>query len=236
MLGVDVSDQKPPSSQSVVQSWVIPLVANIALPTATYFVLTGAGLADVPALLLSGVWPAAELAWTVHRQRHVDEFSVFVLLGLVAGIATTVFSGDARAVFLKDSITTGVIGLVFLATLIAGKPLCFYFGRRFATDGSKAQRDWWDGLWRHPNFRSLQRRLTAVWGAGLVGEAVVRAVLTWRLGTGSMVVVNNVVPYVVIAGLITLSVTAGRRAQAGAQRRGLSGALPPTAAAAPEQA
>ncbi|WP_051571471.1 VC0807 family protein [Cryptosporangium arvum] len=224
---------KPASNQSVLQSWVIPLVANIALPIGTYFVLVGAGVGEVPALLLSGVWPAAELAWTLHRQRHVDEFSVFVLLGLLAGIATTVFSDDARAVFLKDSITTGVIGLAFLVTLVVAKPLTFYFGRRFATDGSKAQRDWWDGLWGHPDFRSLQRRLTTIWGLALVGEAVIRAVLTWRLGTGPMVVVNNVVPYVVIIGLITLSVTAGRRAQAGAQRRGLAGAEPPPAAANP---
>ncbi|TQS43944.1 VC0807 family protein [Cryptosporangium phraense] len=224
-----MADEKPASDQSALQSWVIPIVANIVLPTVTYFVLTGAGLGEVPALLLSGLWPAAELAWTVHRQRHVDEFSVFVLIGLLAGVATTVFSDSARAVFLKDSVTTGVLGVVFLATLLAGKPLTFYFGRRFATDGSKVQRDWWDGLWAHPNFRSVQRTLTTAWGVALLGEAVIRAVLTWKLGTGPMVVVNNVVPYVVIAGLIGLSITVGRRAQAGARRRGAADAMPPTA-------
>ncbi|MFG1923082.1 VC0807 family protein [Cryptosporangium sp. NPDC048952] len=221
---------RPASTQSAVQSWLIPIVANIVLPIVTYFVLTGAGVGEVPALLLSGIWPAAELAWTLHRQRHVDEFSVFVLLGLVAGIATTVFSDDARAVFLKDSITNGVVGLAFLVTLFVGKPLTFYFGRRFATDGSKVQRDWWDGLWVHPNFRSVQRLLTIVWGATLLGEAVIRAVLTWSLGTGPMVVVNNVVPYVVIAALVFVSITVGRRSQAAAQRRGAAGALPPAAA------
>jgi hypothetical protein len=206
---------------------LVPIVANIVLPTMTYFVLVGAGLGEIPALLSSGVWPAAELAWTVYRQRHVDEFSVFVLIGLVAGIATTAFSDDARAVFLKDSVATGVIGLAFLVTLMVGKPLTFFLGRRFATDGSKAQRDWWDGLWAHPNFRSVQRGLATAWGVGLVGEAGIRAVLTWRLGTDSMVVVNNVVPYVVIAALVFLSITVGRRSQAAAQRRGASGALPP---------
>ena len=222
---------RPASTQSAVQSWLLPIVANIVLPTATYFVLTSAGVAEIPALLLSGVWPAAELTWTVYRQRHVDEFSVFVLIGLLAGIATTVFSDNARAVFLKDSIATGVVGLAFLVTLVVGKPLTFFLGRRFATDGSKAQRDWWDGLWVHPNFRGVQCRLTSAWGVALVGEAVIRAVLTWRLGTGPMVVVNNVAPYVVIAVMVFVSVTAGRRSQAAAQRRGASGALPPAAVA-----
>jgi hypothetical protein len=159
----------------------------------------------------------------------VDEFSVFVLIGIVAGIVTTVFSDDARAVFLKDSLTTGVIGLAFLLTLVAGKPLTFYLGRRFATDGSRVQRDWWDSLWVYPHFRAFQRKLGAAWGIALLGEAVIRAILTWRLGTSAMVLVNNVVPYVVIAVMVFVSVSAGKRAQSDAQRRGVD-ATPPSGA------
>ena len=66
----------------------------------------------------------------------------------------------------------------------------------------------------------MQRRLATYWGVALVGEAVVRAVLTRTLGTAPMVLVNNVVPYVVIAGLIALSVVVGRLAQARAAARG----------------
>lgn len=218
---------KPASDQSVVRAWVVPILANIVLPTVTYFVLVNLGMAEVPALLLSGVWPLVELLWTIRRQRHVDEFSVFVLIGIVAGVATSVFSDNARAVFLKDSITTGVIGLVFLLTLVVGKPLTFYFGQRFATDGSKVQRDWWHGLWAYPSFRRVQYGLTAAWGMALLGEALIRAVLTWRLGAGPMVAVNNVVPYVVIAVMTFVSVATGRRAQANAAKRGFTG--PPAA-------
>jgi hypothetical protein len=133
-----------------------------------------------------------------------------------------------RAVFLKDSITTGLLGLVFLATL-PGKPLTFFLARRFATDGSKVQRDWWDTLWRYPTFRRVQRQLGAAWGLALVGEAVVRAVLTYRLGPEAMVVINNVVPYVVIAVMVFVSITVGKRSRAAAQRRHGQAALPPEA-------
>jgi intracellular septation protein A len=165
------SGGKPARDQSAIGGWLATIVVNIVLPTATYFALTQTThMADVLALLVSGIWPVLEIAYTVWRQRHVDEFSVFVLIGIVVGIITTVFSGSARAVFLKDSITTGLIGLIMLATLLFGRPLTFYLGRRFATDGSQVQRAWWNGLWQYPHFRRLQRMLGAVWGVALLGE------------------------------------------------------------------
>jgi hypothetical protein len=220
---------KPASGQNALGGWALTIGMNIVLPTLTYFILAGPlGMADVPALLISGVWPIMEIVVTVTRQRHVDEFSIFVIIGIVVAVVTTVLSGDARSVFYKDSVTTGLLGLIFLGSLLAPRPLTFYFGRRFATDGSKVQRDWWDGLWQYPNFRSVQRRLCVWWGVALVGEAVIRAILTRVLGTGPMVLVNNIVPYVVIAGLITLSITTGKRSQARAAARGVD-ATPPTA-------
>lgn len=120
-----------------------------------------------------------------------------------------------------------MIGLAFLATLVVGRPLTFYLGRRFATDGSKAQRDWWDGLWRYPQFRRVQRQLGAAWGLALLGEAAVRAVLTATLGIAPMVAVNNTVPYLVIAVMMYVSITVGRRSQAAAARRGATTATPP---------
>jgi hypothetical protein len=220
---------KPASGQNALGGWALTIGMNIVLPTLTYFILAGpVGMADVPALLISGVWPIVEIAVTVTRQRHVDEFSVFVIIGIVVAVVTTVLSGDARSVFYKDSVTTGLLGLIFLGSLLAPRPLTFYFGRRFATDGSKVQRDWWDGLWQYPNFRSVQQRLCVWWGVALVGEAVIRAILTRVLGTGPMVLVNNIVPYVVIAGLITLSITTGKRSQARAAARGVD-TTPPTA-------
>jgi hypothetical protein len=225
---------KPASDRPAILSWLPTVVFNIVLPTVTYFVLTSsAHVKPVPALLISGVWPAVELAYTIRRQRHIDEFSVFVLIGIAIGIVTTVFSQDARAVFLKDSISTGLIGLVMLATLFFGRPLTFYLGRRFATDGSRVQRDWWDGLWQHPQFRRTQRLLGAAWGLSLFGEASIRAALTWRLGTSAMVVVNNVVPYVVTILLIFVSITVGRRAKAAAVRRHGAGAGPPVTTSGP---
>jgi hypothetical protein len=220
---------KPASGANAALGWVVAVAVNIVLPIATYSLLVGAGLAPVPALLLSGVWPLVEMAVTIARQRHLDEFSLFVLIGIVIGVLTAVFSDSTRAVFLKDSITTGLLGLIFLATL-PFRPLTFFLARRFATDGSKVQRDWWDGLWQYPHFRRTQRGLGAAWGLALIGESVIRAILTYRLGPQAMVVVNNVVPYVVIAGMVFVSITVGKRSRAAAERRHGDVALPPVVA------
>ena len=225
-------DIKPDSDRSALLGWLWTLSLNVALPILTYLLLVGPlGVAPVPSLLLSGVWPLLEMAFTMVRQRHVDEFSLFVLIGIVVGVLTAVFSDSVRAVFLKDSISTGLLGLVFLVTLL-GKPLTFFLARRFATDGSKVQRDWWDGLWRHPQFRRVQRQLGAAWGLALLGEAIARAILTWRLGTSAMVVVNNVAPYVVIAVMMFVSITVGKRSRQAAERRHGAGARPPETDAA----
>ena len=228
------SQDRPPSGRNALLAWALTITVNVVLPIVTYTVLAGLGTAPVPALLLSGVWPLLEMVVTVVRQRHLDEFSLFSLVGIVLGVLTAAFSDSARAVFVKDSITTGVLGIVFLVSLL-GKPLTFFLARRFATDGSKVQRDWWDGLWRHPAFRRTQRGLGAAWGLALVGEAVVRAVLTYRLGPQAMVVVNNVVPYAVIAGMVFVSITVGKRSRAAAERRHGSAALPPTQTPEPAQ-
>ena len=221
-------DGKPASGQSAAANWVLTLVVNIVLPTVTYFVLAGpVGVPAVPALLTSGLWPVLEIGYTISKQRHVDEFSVFVLIGIALGVLTTAFSDTARAVFLKDSVSTGSIGVLMLLTLLFGRPLTYYLGRRFATDGSQVQRDWWDGLWQYPTFRAGQRRLGAVWGGSLLGEAVARALLTWRLGTSAMVLVNNLVPYAVITALAFYSINAGRHAQAAAQQSHGDAAIPP---------
>ncbi|MDN5930831.1 MAG: hypothetical protein L0I24_07175 [Pseudonocardia sp.] len=206
------------------------LTVNVVLPFATYVLLTRVlGTGEVTALLVSGIWPVLEIGYTMVRHRVVDEFSVFVLIGIVIGVVTTLFSDDARAVFLKDSITTGLIGVIMLVTLVVGRPLTFYLGRRFATDGSAVQRQWWNGLWQYPQFRSVQRRIGLMWGVTLLGEAVIRALLTLTLGTEPMVLVNNVVP--VIAGLVTITIAIGRRAQAAAAQHGHD-ITPPTAAPA----
>jgi len=44
----------------------------------------------------------------------------------------------------KDSFATGLIGLIFLATLFGGRPLAYWFGQRFAGGGTHEGDAWWE--------------------------------------------------------------------------------------------
>jgi intracellular septation protein A len=202
----------------VLLGWVVTLVMNIGLPILTYDLLAD-HTGEVPALLISGVWPVVELVINLLRTRSIDEFSMFVLIFLALSVISLVAFNSPRVLFIKDSAVTGLFGLVLLGSLTFGKPLMFYFGRRFAAQGIPAKVEWWNGLWQYPQFRRGQRILTLVWGLAFLAEAVTRIVLTYRLSVSSMVVVTNVLPIVVLAVLIAGTTWYGKVAGARGQAR-----------------
>lgn len=201
------------SAASTALGWLLTIVLNVVLPIVTYDVLTGHGVGQVPALLLGGVWPALELAVNLIRVRRIDEFSVLVLVFLFVGVISALAFNSPRLVLIKEGASTGLFGLALLGSLLAPRPLMFYFGRRFATGGVPARMEWWNGLWQYSGFRRSQRLLTAVWGIALAGSAGICIALTFALSVSTMVVVMNVVPYVVIGLLVVGTTIYGRYAQ-----------------------
>jgi hypothetical protein len=195
-------------------TWVPTLLFNVVLPIVTYEVLTGRGVGEVPALLLSGVWPVVETLFSLAVHRRIDEFSVFVLIFLALGVIAAAGFNSPRLLVVKESAVNGLFGVVLLASLLAPRPLMFYFGRRFATDGTADGIAAWNALWQHPGFRHSQRVVTSVWGVALTTAALVQIGLSYVLSTGAMVLVFNVLPYLVFAVLITWTISYGRRSHA----------------------
>lgn len=216
-------DERPaPGRRRVVWTilgWAQTILLNVVAPIVIYSLLTDRGVGEIPALLLSGVGPALELILTVVRTRRVDEFSIVVLIFLAIGVVTSLLFGDPRLLLVKEAAGTGLFGLVLLASLFARRPLMFYFGRRFATDGTPEGVARWNDMWQYPGFRRVQRVITVVWGLTFVGEAVLRIVLTYLLPIPVMVVINSTVPYVILALLSVGTAIYGRRRRAAAARR-----------------
>jgi hypothetical protein len=199
--------------------WVLMAVLDIGAPIAVYDIASNAGLGDVPALLLSAIGPAVNSVISVIMRGRIDEFSVFIITVLVVGAATSLLFNDAKLLLLKESVVTGVLGLLFLLSVPTRRPVIFLFGRRFATNGDPERIAWWNGLWQYPGFRRTQRLMTTMWGAGLLGEAIVRIVLTFRLPVATMVVVNSIVPAVVIGMLVLATVVWGQAARKAGEAR-----------------
>lgn len=191
------------------------LVLDVALPLATYYVLASQGMDTVPALVLSGLWPLLSIVVTVVRRRRLEAFGLFVLVCILIGAATSLLFHDARFVLLKDSVFTGAIGVFFLATMLARRPIMFYFGQKFGTDGTPEALARWDGYWTgNAVFRRGQRTMTVVWGLALVAEALLRVALAFVVPLSAMVAISNIMPFAVIAALIFWTIGYGRRSAA----------------------
>ncbi|MBV9132541.1 MAG: hypothetical protein JO020_01470 [Chloroflexi bacterium] len=195
------------------------LVVNAALPFVAYQVLVGRGFSDFWALTISGVFPVIGIVWSIVRTRRADMIGIISLVFIVVGVVTSLLSGDARFILIKESFLTGVFGLVCLISLLLPRPLMFYFGRQFAGGGDPARQAAFENLWQYPQFRTVNRRMTIVWGVGYLLEAAVRIALTFVLSISVFLIVSPLLAFGVTIALISWTMAYARRsARRGAER------------------
>jgi hypothetical protein len=203
--------QRPTSlSLGSILSWRT-LVLNIVAPLVIYQLGTRNGLTETQALLLAAVFPLASIALGAMRTRALDPIGAISLVAIVLSGAATLFFSDPRILLARDSLVTATIGLVFLGSLLAPRPLIFVLGRRFAaSDAARLER--FDSLWQDPRARANVRLTTVVWGAGLLVEALLRAACALLLPAEVVLAVSPLLSIATIAllGLWTYARYRGR--------------------------
>lgn len=217
-----VSRPAPParSTGAAAIGWILTIGLNVVAPIITYNQLHDHGWSEFGALLVSGAWPVLDSAISVAWRRKLDEFAIVTLVFLViTAVVSLVGAHSARALLIKDSCVTGLFGLLCLVTLLAPRPLMFYFGRKFATDGTPESTAWWNGLWQYEGFRRTMTVMTTVWGVAYLVEAAVRVALTYILDTDTMVTVSPIMIYTVLGLLALWTARYGKRSQAEGERR-----------------
>jgi intracellular septation protein A len=210
-------DPAAPSAGKALRSFVPSLVINGLFPILLYQFLTGRGVATVPALVAGSVFPLGYGLWDWIRTHHLDIIAALSMAFIVVSAAASLISGSARFTLIKESFFTGIFGLIFLGSLLLARPLMFYVIRRFATGGNAEKLLWWDGLWRHPNFRHSMRIMTAIWGLTFVADALIRTVLVFVLSTSVFLVVSQLLFYGMFALAFLGTFAYGRRTQRRAQ-------------------
>ncbi|WP_329178302.1 hypothetical protein [Streptomyces sp. NBC_01477] len=217
-------------AHAVLLSWGPTVLFGMLLPWVTYHQLTGRGVHGAPALILVAAWPALEIGLYFALHHRVDEFGMLILLALLLATAGTAVGSGGRAVggravgvravgvravgvravgVRADTALAGMTGVAFALSLTFGRPLTFWFGRRFATDGSAAATARWTGVWaRDAGFRAMQRRLTTAWATGCLLVAGTTAAAP-RLH-GSDAALSHACSVVVIAAVTAYTVRAGR--------------------------
>ncbi|MFG2297018.1 VC0807 family protein [Streptomyces sp. NPDC048603] len=219
---------EPParSGSAAAIGWVLTILLNVVAPILTYNTLRDDhGWSEFAALLAGSVWPVLDTAVMAAWRRKLDEFAIVTLVFIViTAVVSLVGAHSARALLIKDSGVTGLFGLLCLATLLAPRPLMFYFGRKFATDGTPASTAWWNGLWQFEGFRRTMIVMTTVWGVAYVAEAGVRIALAYTLDTDTMVTLSPFMIYGVLGALALWTMRYGKRSRAQGEARAAAAA------------
>ena len=148
---------------------------NAVLPYATYFALTGQGVPTVTALLAGTVFPVGAALLSIYQERRVAALGVIVLAATAASVAGALWFTNPVLLLAKGSLVTGVVSLVFLASLAARRPLIYYLA---STGKGPEARHQAEALWQsQPVYRSVMRRLTLTWALAMLAEASMRLLL-----------------------------------------------------------
>ncbi|MEU1427549.1 VC0807 family protein [Nocardia sp. NPDC005746] len=191
-----------------------PTVRDILVPLAVYFALHAAGYSDFVALLAGALCSGAVVLVEAIRARRVDALAALILAGFVFGIASSLISGDVRMIIVRDSITTAVIGVAFGISAVVGKPLTYVAARK-AFAGSPAKLADMEHKFRtNPVVRRLHNRIAVLWGAGLLGESVLRVVLAYRLPVHTMAWLSSALMIGTTAILMLITVRTIKRLKA----------------------
>ena len=155
------------------------LLLDVAAPAIAYQVLVRHGVASTPALLYVAVFPLLGIAVAAIRKRHLDPVALLASVAIAVGLAAGLVLHDGRILLVKDSIVTGVLGVVFLLSLPARRPMVLILQRRLLGQ-----------TWDDPRVLARSRRLTTLWGVALIAEAAVRVALSLVVSPGTLLVIS----------------------------------------------
>ncbi|MDV9199881.1 VC0807 family protein [Streptomyces sp. Wh19] len=198
----------PHTPRNALLDSLMPLLVDVGVPLASYYALKAAGLGTFAALAWSSVLPAVRTVWGVARKRRLNGLAALIVTVNVVSLLTSLVVGDPRLMLAKDSGVSSIIGLVILVTALKGQPMMTAGVRPWLVKGDAAK----DAAWQRlaagsAAFRRAEIRFSAVWGAALLGECVLRAVGAYTLPVETMVWLGTVA---MVATLVFAFLLSGR--------------------------
>lgn len=169
---------------------------DVGAPIIVYYPLRLLGVPIVLAMAAAVAVALGRIGFVAIRDRRFDGFAALMAIMFGVGLALTVATGDPRVILAKDSVITGVIGFAFLGSCVAGRPLMYALVRRMMPKERQAEAD--VRLRTDPRYRARLVRLSLMWGAILLGEAVLRVVLVYTLPVDVMFGLSHVLQFAAV--------------------------------------
>jgi len=172
------------------------ILLGAVAPFVSYQVATWLGASELAALSGGAVFPLAGIALGFARRRF-DVISATSLAAIVVGLGGALLLHSARFLLVKDSLVSATIGLAFLGSLLAARPLIFVIGRARSPERAAV----FDARWADPAFRRALRVMTAVWGGVLLAEAATRVALSLAIAPGALLAVSPLLTLVFLGAV-----------------------------------
>ena len=188
----------------------VEILVNFVLPYFIY-VKTNLIIGPVHALILSSLPP---IVWTLARSaysRKADAVSILVILGIFLSLVAFIGGGSVRFVQLRQNLVVGLIGLIFLSSIVFRRHLILPLARATILRSDFADARMLDELEAKQEFRRDMTMLTAVWGVGLLVETVAACILLYCMPIQEFLIVNPVVVYGAMGGLMLWSLWSVKR-------------------------
>lgn len=193
------------AKKKVIQTIVLSLVINGAIPVVVYNFLVD-HYSSFVSLLIATLIPLGDNLFHVVKYRKADAFGLFMLTGFVLSLLAFVLGGNERLILLRESMVTGLLGLIFIASLFFAKPLIYHFAIRFSSNDETEKKGQFEKNWEVPYFRFVLRIMTAIWGLALLGEAIVKIILVYELSISAFLAVSQLIFYGVIGVAILFTI------------------------------
>ena len=175
------------------------LLMDVVAPAIAYQLLVRHGIASTSALIGVAVFPLLGIAVAAARRRRLDPIGLLAFIAITVGLVAGLVLHDARLLLVKDSVVTGVLGVVFLLSLPARRPMIFVLQRRLLTRAGTTES--FEQTWADPRVRVRSRRMTALWGVTLIVEAAARVALYFVVSPGNLLIISPLLATVMFGPL-----------------------------------
>ncbi|MFC0429592.1 VC0807 family protein [Kutzneria buriramensis] len=180
---------------------VLPLILDIALPLGSYYLLKNAfGLDAIPALVISGLVPAARTIWTTLRAGKPDQFALAVLVLTLVSIPITLLTGSPTFMLAKDGVGTATLGVYVGVMALRRQPVMTSAFKPFIANSAGKSAAWDDFSVNSTAFRDLLVRVNMVWAIGFVLEVAARLLIVFTLPFDTAVWATNIPLFAMIVG------------------------------------
>jgi hypothetical protein len=156
-------------------------------------------------LLLASLVPVSGNIISVVRHRRLDIFGLVMLIGLTISIIALLLGGSPRLLLIRESFTSGAIGLALLVSMVLPRSLGYYFARQFMTANDPRRIAAFQSLWQAPFFRKSVQSTTLFWGILLLSDVALRVLIVFTLPVILVLTIAPIISNILIVSGIIVS-------------------------------